>query len=582
MQFKFKQIFSSVVKPLVSSEKDKFLALASLKEIGKFLPDVDTAKNVDLLPVAFNACVINRVNKNDDLIDTKTALAIYKEFINKPINVEHHRDKVIGVILTAGFSAFGTDTPLTEEEVKKLDGPFNITLGGLIWRIVNPDLSTVIEESNDPTSTNYMGVSASWELGFTDFKIIELKNGEKNIAHARVISDEKEIETASPLLKALGGNGVFEDARIYRMPTNDVLPLGIGFTEKPAAEVKGILVAAAAENETLNKESTSKITGTPDQGYGICPNCQVKNPANTYNNAGMITCGSCKEITPSTKWVMDSIAAEHKLVKCSCGTVISNCRCSSPEKKIEVIEAGCKNCQEKQKSISQATILNVKSNIQQKIMPITKLSEITDDNLKQASAADIATVINNELTEKGKVWTTERQKLDEQIALAKKAQETAEATAATNAAELKKVQATVEELNKKAQEREAVEQFNVRMSKVNEVYTLDDEARAAIVEEIKAISTEEAFAKWEKKAAVLLKGYAKTKPPVTTTDDKDKDKDKTDKAKQAKAAAELDEVIAKAQKDKALLVANASTVELPSLVEKYKDAFKPTDFIVTK
>ena len=112
--FKYKTIFSSEIKPLVSEDKDKYLALASLVDVGNFLPDIDTDTNVDLLPVAFNAFVVNRVNKNDDVIDASVALDIFKSFINKPINVEHNRDRVIGTILTAGFSEFGSDRPLSE------------------------------------------------------------------------------------------------------------------------------------------------------------------------------------------------------------------------------------------------------------------------------------------------------------------------------------------------------------------------------------------------------------------------------------------------------------------------------------
>ena len=55
---------------------------------------------MDLLPVAFNACVVNRVNKNGDVINTATALDICKNFINKPINVEHNRSNIVGVILS--------------------------------------------------------------------------------------------------------------------------------------------------------------------------------------------------------------------------------------------------------------------------------------------------------------------------------------------------------------------------------------------------------------------------------------------------------------------------------------------------
>ena len=57
MNYNYTATFSSILKPLVSEEKDKYLALASLMEVGNFIPNIDTEKNVDLLPVAFNAAV---------------------------------------------------------------------------------------------------------------------------------------------------------------------------------------------------------------------------------------------------------------------------------------------------------------------------------------------------------------------------------------------------------------------------------------------------------------------------------------------------------------------------------------------
>ena len=144
MKFKYKTQFSSPVRPAISEEKDKYLAMASLIEVGDFIPEVDSEKNLDLLPVAFNAAVVNRANKNGDVIDTSTALEIYQDFINKPINIEHNRQRVIGTILTAGFSEFGTDTPLEEEKILESKDPFNITLGGIVWKVVNSDLSDII------------------------------------------------------------------------------------------------------------------------------------------------------------------------------------------------------------------------------------------------------------------------------------------------------------------------------------------------------------------------------------------------------------------------------------------------------
>ncbi len=250
---KYVSVFSSELKPLVSEEKDKYLAFSSLVNLIDFIPNIDTAKNNDLLPVAFNAFVANRVNKNGDVINTETALSVYKNFINKPINIEHNRSRVVGVILTAGFSEFGTDVTLTEEDVKNLKTPFNVTLGGVIWKVVSDELSDVIEDSADPTSENYRKISASWELGFRDYQLVVLDESEKNIENAELITDKDKIAELEVNLRAFGGSGKLENGKyIYRQIISEVSPLGIGLTTTPAADVSGILT----ENKALEDYSS--------------------------------------------------------------------------------------------------------------------------------------------------------------------------------------------------------------------------------------------------------------------------------------------------------------------------------------
>ena len=254
-KFKYKTIFSSEVKPLVSEEKDAYLALAALSSIGDLVPEIDTEKNVDLLPVAFNAFVANRVNKNHDVINTEAALSIANHFVNKPINIEHNRDKVIGTILTAGYSEFGTDNPLTEEQVKNMKGPFNVTLGGVIWKSVNEDVANLIEDSSDPTSENYLKVSASWELGFSDYELVVMSSDDKNIENGEFISDQKVVAELEANLKSFGGDGLTEDGKfLYSHVIGNIVPLGIGLTETPAAEVKGIVTKKAEAKDTVEEE----------------------------------------------------------------------------------------------------------------------------------------------------------------------------------------------------------------------------------------------------------------------------------------------------------------------------------------
>ena len=259
MKFQYTTTFSSFLKPMVSEEKDKYLALASLAQLGDFLPNVNTEKNVDLLPVAFNAAVINRVNKNGDVIDTATAASLYKDFINKPINLEHNREKIIGVILTAGFSQFGSDTILTEEEITNLKGPFNITLGGVLWRIANPKLADMIEDSGDSSSSNYQKISASWELGFSEFNLIVVEGESKNIEDGLEISDASQVEDMKANLRAFGGTGkIGKTKSVYRKVVGNVIPLGIGLTETPAADVKGIISTQNDSKEVKAEEIISK------------------------------------------------------------------------------------------------------------------------------------------------------------------------------------------------------------------------------------------------------------------------------------------------------------------------------------
>jgi hypothetical protein len=256
---KFESIFANIkIRPVVSEEKDKYLSLASIDKLKKFLPDINTEDNVDLLPIAFDACVVNRVNKNGDVMDGATAAKVTKNFINKPINIEHNRNQVIGCIVSANFSKFGSNESLMVDEIKDMKAPFNITLGGVIWKVVNKDLADQIEESNDPTSENYMSISASWELGFNDYNLVVLDGGEKNIENAQVISDTTEIEKYSGKLRSNGGTGKLDNNKsIYRQVLGKVVPLGIGLTLNPAADVQGVAVKTEDPVELKINENQS-------------------------------------------------------------------------------------------------------------------------------------------------------------------------------------------------------------------------------------------------------------------------------------------------------------------------------------
>jgi len=101
-----------------------------------------------------------------------------------------------------------------------------------------------------------MSVSASWELGFTDFNIILLEDGEKNIENGEIIAEEEAIEKMKHHLKGFGGEESVENSnkKAYRQVIGEVVPLGIGLTENPAADVEGVATKATLEPKEKEEE----------------------------------------------------------------------------------------------------------------------------------------------------------------------------------------------------------------------------------------------------------------------------------------------------------------------------------------
>jgi len=118
--------------------------------------------------------------------------------------------------------------------------PFNISLGAVVYRMVDKKFAELLNKSVDPESSMYNQVSASWEIGFNDYQIAV---GSDNLAEAEIITDQKQIEELSQYLKATDGSGEMEDGTIVRrLVVGDVYPLGIGFTSNPAADVEGVVL----------------------------------------------------------------------------------------------------------------------------------------------------------------------------------------------------------------------------------------------------------------------------------------------------------------------------------------------------
>ena len=255
-EYKYTTTFEADILPCEIGNSS-FISQASLQNLESMIPDgIDFDENIDLLGVAFNAAVVNRFNKNGDGIDSETAIAYTKNFIHKPTNIEHDKDKIVGHIANAGWSDYGTSRILTEDEVRGYTKPFNIALGALVYKSANSAFAEALEKSVDPHSPYHHAISTSWEVGFSEF---DLAVGSEYLEEATIISDPEQVNEMAGYLRAYGGSGYTDDGKpVNRLIKGKIYPLGIGYTSNPAADVKGVYMKNKEENPVVIRDKRDK------------------------------------------------------------------------------------------------------------------------------------------------------------------------------------------------------------------------------------------------------------------------------------------------------------------------------------
>jgi hypothetical protein len=263
--FKYKSIFANAVKCIIGEEKGKYLSLASIDELRAIIPKnaLDNGKE-DLLPIASNLAVVNLKNLNDDAVDTKTVLAMANSLLEKPVNIEHGRDRIVGHIVSVGFSKFdssyktGVGSELIEAStLTDVKTPFNICYAAYIYKLVNESLVDSIINSSDPDSEDYLTVSSSFEIGFDTYDIAV---GSMDLENASIISNETEKERFESLLKVNGGTGRTEDGKyVYRVITGEPMFLGAALTESPAAAVSGVVTLNTQKDDNEKLEDADSV-----------------------------------------------------------------------------------------------------------------------------------------------------------------------------------------------------------------------------------------------------------------------------------------------------------------------------------
>ena len=230
------------------TERETFASVCKASDLSglkSLFPTAEEAqKNPDFLYVVFDLAVINQINANGDGILAKDAVEMAKNVKFKQLNVEHSRENLVGVLTGSAFSKYGTNEIISEQEALKMTEPFNLSISAVIWKVVT-EIDKIIEECTNPESDNYMAISTSWELGFSDYGVAI---GSRNLGSASLKFDEDSVGYAK-CLKSEGGNGFTSSGQeCYRIILNPTL-LGAGITANPAANVKGILTMKNEEKE---------------------------------------------------------------------------------------------------------------------------------------------------------------------------------------------------------------------------------------------------------------------------------------------------------------------------------------------
>jgi hypothetical protein len=443
-QFRYTTRFEAPIKTVYASKQGSFTALASLEEIKALAPaEMNIKENYDLLYTVFNSAVINRINKNHDGIKADVAVKIHKNFVHKPMNIEHNRKMVVGHIINAGFSEFKTNKVYTEEEAANSLNPFYLNLSAVVYKVSDPELCDILIDASDETSPNFNAVATSWELGFNDYQILL---GHKDISEGELITDPKQIEAFSKYLRAYGGSGYLEDKTpVYRVIVGDVLPLGCGFTTMPAAEVEGVYV--------VNKPEKPEPVENGDA------------------------------IDVSAPLVLEAAASND--------TISSDIL---PEKE---------NNYSQQKN----NIVNIHS--------IMRLEDITDESLKEVSAANVREFLADEIEKISQEWEQKlAAKSDEVSSKTAEASELQQKLEALNT-QIGEIKAELDSEKEARASEKALSDFNNRMSDLNVKYNLSDKDSEVIAKQIRGLD-DDGFAAWFEGFSVLAAEKSKAHKSVRT------------------------------------------------------------------
>lgn len=452
---------------------------ASLDKLQSFLPDIDYSENVDLVPMACDAFVANLRNKNNQIIGTEKALEIADGFKFKFIDVEHDRERIVGVILTIGFTTYGENSqPITKEELVGTDQPFNVVVGGVLWPVVDQHISNVVEDSSNVLSKNYKKISASWELLSSDFEVVLFDESDKVLNQGTTVNKE----TYSKYLYTHGGNGKTQDGKIVcNHIVGDTLPLGIGLTTNPAADVKGVLAGEDKVPDSIQNNASDVISHSVLYVNSTGTGSQTSTGELYVSNEG----------TTLSQFQINDIDVVKKFKEI--------------EEKIIKIES--ERVTASKKCVKQNNIDNFK---------IMTIKDITDENLSSLTANQIHDLIKSDLEKAAKKHADEIKEREEKTASTEKALEDSLAAQTELEEKYNNLQAEIDKIKTDEAARLSQEKFDARLEDLEASFDIQESAKSHIAKRLSDINSDEEYAEYKEELSAFLK--SKTSDDVVEQD----------------------------------------------------------------
>lgn len=507
-QYPFKTYFTSEAHVVKAPDNELQVAKASIKDISTIFHDEEVIEkmqnNPDLLWIASPLCRASEANLNGDCVLASDLAGVYESFQLKFIDEEHSKDVILGAVYDSDFFLANSDIEIEDEQIEQyVNNGYDVDL------VIGGYLWRLVckelcQQIEESSALKDDKFSVSFEILFSEYKIGVSPT--RKVNDGRIITQEDpEWESYNSKLKCKGGTGKDGELNVFRILSGMILPSGVGIVGNPASGIKGIQ------------------TVTPDM-----IKVEDEEGPETETEAELLS--------------EQPIEKDNEINK--------------------VVEANINN---ENLSVTENKPIN-KTNL---IMP-TKIESVEDIKIElfkeEASASAVTEYIKKELEQKSVQYAQEVKAKEEEALAAEEKAKLAEAQVAELTTSVSALKEQLKELRAAQAAAEAQAAFSARMSALDDTFELDDEDRALMVDEIREIESDEAFAKFMDKNKKLMKEKtkdykAKMKAKATET-----------AAASKKEEVKVDEVIASVVEDKNQEISR-DTEGAVSLTEQVRAAF---------